>query len=87
MVSWSYVTMSQTLMAQRTQPWGLQPCSATAAAGLAVGVEALPPEEVLLPNQEAHHRARPAKSPKQIQSSESFKKNTLEQLRPVLKHA
>jgi len=46
--------MSQTLMAQRTQPWGLQPCSATAAAGLAVGVEALPPEEVLLPNQEAH---------------------------------
>jgi len=54
MVSWSYVTMSQTLMAQRTQPWGLQPCSATAAAGLAVGVEALPPEEVLLPNQEAH---------------------------------
>ena len=30
------------------------------------------------------HRARPAKSPKQIQSSESFKKNTLEQLRPVL---
>ena len=33
------------------------------------------------------HRARPAKSPKQIQSSESFKKNTLEQLRPVLKHA